>query len=129
MVALCGELGSGKTCFVRGVARGLGFDGYVKSPSFTIVNIYEGGRVPIYHVDLYRVADAGELPDLGLDDCLYGEGVTLVEWADRFPEIVPDEALVVKISRIGTGRRRIEIARRGPGTGTGADRLENTEGR
>lgn len=115
VVALTGELGSGKTCLVQGIARGLGVKGYIKSPSFTIINIYEGGRLPLYHADLYRLAAAelavGELETVGLEEYLYGDGVTVVEWAERAMDEMPDGALVLAMTYVGESERRIEVLR------------------
>jgi tRNA threonylcarbamoyladenosine biosynthesis protein TsaE len=83
VLALVGELGSGKTRFVQGIARGLDIRGYIKSPSFTIINIYEGGRLPLYHIDLFRISSSGELDGLGLEEYIYGKGISVIEWADR----------------------------------------------
>jgi tRNA threonylcarbamoyladenosine biosynthesis protein TsaE len=78
LVALTGELGGGKTRFVRGIAKGLGSKGFVKSPSFTIINIYEGGSLPLYHIDLYRIGRAVEFHSAGLEEYLYGNGVAVI---------------------------------------------------
>ncbi len=117
VVALVGELGSGKTRFVQGMAGALGIEGYVKSPSFTIVNVYDGDRVgggggggfPLYHIDLYRVATGAELDTLGLEEYIYGDGVCVIEWAERALDILPDETLVVRFEYKGETRRRIEF--------------------
>lgn len=125
VVGLTGELGSGKTCFVQGLAKGLGITGYTKSPSFTIVNVYEGGRggkggkggkggrLPLYHIDLFRVGGGAELDGLGLEEYIYGEGVSVIEWADRAIEILPERAIVVRFSYKGETERSIEFERRG----------------
>jgi tRNA threonylcarbamoyladenosine biosynthesis protein TsaE len=88
---LCGELGAGKTCFAQGVAAGLNVpkEVPVTSPSYTLLNPYPG-RLELFHFDLYRLTDVEDLDDVGFDDCLYGDGVTLVEWIDRFPALQPD---------------------------------------
>ncbi|MEE9614440.1 MAG: tRNA (adenosine(37)-N6)-threonylcarbamoyltransferase complex ATPase subunit type 1 TsaE [Thermodesulfobacteriota bacterium] len=115
VVGLTGELGSGKTCFTRGVACGLGIKGYVKSPSFTIMHVYEGGRLPLYHIDLYRIGDTRELSALGLDEYVYGEGVSVIEWAEKgggSEELVPEGAVTVRFFYEGETERRIEIERR-----------------
>lgn len=110
-VALVGELGGGKTRFVRGVARGLGSKGFIKSPSFTIINIYEGGRIPLYHIDLYRIGRAGELFETGVEEYIYGRGISIIEWADKAPAILDDCTLVIRFSHAGEERRVIEITR------------------
>lgn len=91
-----GQLGSGKTVAIQGAAEGLGYDGYVTSPTFVIVNEY-AGRVPILHVDLYRITDARELEDIGYREIFFVDGVALVEWADRVPELLPPDRLRVVI--------------------------------
>ncbi len=105
VVALRGELGAGKTVLARGIARGLGVEGYLKSPSFTIVNEYSEGRVPLYHIDLYRLPEGAtdescaELAgEFGLEEYLYGDGVCVIEWAERAASIIPDDALRVTIT-------------------------------
>lgn len=109
VVALTGELGSGKTRFVQGIALGLGHKGYTKSPSFTILNIYQGESIELYHIDLYRVSGPRELDDLGLEEYIYGQGVCVIEWADRAEGALPDHALAVRFLALGESTRRIEI--------------------
>lgn len=109
-VALVGELGGGKTRFVRGVARGLGSKGFIKSPSFTIINIYEGGRLPLYHIDLYRISRAGDVFETGIEEYIYGKGISIIEWADKAPAILDDCTLVISFSHAGETRRTIEVA-------------------
>ena len=92
VLALKGELGSGKTSFVKGVVAGLGCSADVTSPTFTIVHEYRGGRVPVYHFDFFRVENQQSAERLGLDDYFFGEGVSVIEWADRFPQFVPEQA-------------------------------------
>ena len=112
VVLLFGDLGAGKTAFVRGLARGLGASGEdVSSPTFTIIQEY-AGRVTLYHVDLYRLEPL-EVDDLGLDDLVYGEGIVAIEWADRWNGR-PDDVIEVRLEEAGEDRRRIEI--RGPGS-------------
>jgi tRNA threonylcarbamoyladenosine biosynthesis protein TsaE len=91
VLALKGELGSGKTLFVKGVVAGLASSADVTSPTFTILHEYRGGRLPIYHFDLFRVENPQALARLGLDDYFFGDGITVIEWADRFPEFVPEQ--------------------------------------
>ncbi|MBI5586836.1 MAG: tRNA (adenosine(37)-N6)-threonylcarbamoyltransferase complex ATPase subunit type 1 TsaE [Deltaproteobacteria bacterium] len=109
-IALVGELGGGKTRFVRGVARGLGSKGFIKSPSFTIVNIYEGGRLPLYHIDLYRIGRADELFEAGVEEYIYGKGVSIIEWADKVPSLLADCTVVIRFSHAGETAREIEVA-------------------
>jgi tRNA threonylcarbamoyladenosine biosynthesis protein TsaE len=90
--ALSGGLGAGKTQFVKGLVAGLGSNALVTSPTFTILHEYEGGRLPAYHFDFYRLETREAALRLGLDDYFFGEGVAIVEWADRFPDLIPDGA-------------------------------------
>jgi tRNA threonylcarbamoyladenosine biosynthesis protein TsaE len=93
VLALKGDLGSGKTLFVKGVVDGLGSSADVTSPTFTILHEYRGGgRLPVYHFDLFRVENPQTLARLGLDDYFFGDGISVIEWADRFPEFVPEQA-------------------------------------
>ena len=92
IVALQGELGAGKTHVIKGIVAGLGSAAAVTSPTFTLVHEYSGGRLPVYHFDFFRLEDARSAARLGLDDYFFGEGVSLVEWADRFPELLPAAA-------------------------------------
>src|SRR6266567_4048197 len=92
ILALHGVLGTGKTQLVKGLARGLGYTGDVTSPTFTIVHEYRGGRLPVYHFDLFRVENPQALARLGLDDYFFGDGISVIEWADRFREFVPEQA-------------------------------------
>lgn len=108
VVALTGDLGAGKTSFVQGLARGLGVRGRVASPSFTIVNEHEG-RVPLFHVDFYRLEGASELDHIGFDDYFARGGVVVVEWADRFPEALPAERLDIRIEIVGDDVRRLHV--------------------
>ena len=106
VVLLFGELGAGKTAFVRGLARGLGAEPEdVSSPTFTLVQEYRGGRLPLYHVDLYRLEPA-EIADLGLDEMIDGDGVVAIEWADRWRDR-PNDAIEVTIRDAGDNRRTI----------------------
>ena len=92
VLALKGDLGSGKTLFVKGVVNGLGSSADVTSPTFTILHEYRGGRLPVYHFDLFRVENPQALARLGLDEYFFGDGISVIEWADRFPEFVPVQA-------------------------------------
>ena len=115
-ILLSGQLGAGKTVFTRGIARGLGVADYVKSPSYTLVNEYEG-RLLVYHMDLYRLEDPEDLEDLGYEEYFYGKGVTIVEWGERAGALLPDDLLKVRIevSAYGTdeGLRLIWIEAQG----------------
>ena len=99
VVAYRGDLGMGKTAFTRGLAWGLGYRGRVTSPTFTIVNEYEGGEMPLFHFDLYRLTDAGDLFDIGWEDYLDRGGVCAVEWSERAEEALPEEAVAVFFAR------------------------------
>jgi tRNA threonylcarbamoyladenosine biosynthesis protein TsaE len=90
--ALQGELGSGKTLFTKGFVAGLGSGGAVSSPTFTIVHEYRTGRLPVYHFDFFRVESHQSFERLGFDDYFFGDGVSVIEWADRFPEFIPEQA-------------------------------------
>ena len=111
VVAYQGGLGMGKTAFTRGLASGLGYPGRVTSPTFTIVNEYEGGRLPLFHFDMYRLGDADELFDIGWDDYLSRGGVCAVEWSERITEEIPSDAVIVTICRCEENEdwRRITI--------------------
>ena len=90
--ALTGDLGAGKTQFVKGVVAGLGSNAEVTSPTFVLVHEYEGGRLPVYHFDFYRLHNRVAVLRLGFDDYVFGDGVSLIEWADRYPDLIPKEA-------------------------------------
>lgn len=110
--ALIGDLGVGKTVFTKGFARGLGITESVNSPTFTILQIYEEGRLPLYHFDVYRIEDPEEMEEVGFDDYIYGDGVSLIEWANRIEEILPENARTVRIEKDlkrGLDYRRITV--------------------
>jgi tRNA threonylcarbamoyladenosine biosynthesis protein TsaE len=92
ILALEGELGSGKTQFTKGLIAGLESSAPVTSPTFTIIHEYPGGRLPIYHFDFFRLENRKSVAQLGLDDYFFGDGVSVIEWADRFPEFIPEQA-------------------------------------
>ena len=96
---LLGDLGVGKTVFSKGLAAGLGITEQVSSPTFTILQIYEEGRLPLYHFDVYRIGDISEMDEIGYEDYFYGEGVCLVEWADLIEEILPENHIRITISK------------------------------
>ena len=99
-IELSGDLGAGKTQFVQGLAAGLGISAQVISPTFNILLTYPGGRVPLFHFDLYRLDDALELEDIGFYDVLEDEGIVCIEWGDKFPDALPDDRLVVRLLRL-----------------------------
>lgn len=112
--SLIGELGAGKTVFTQGFAAGLGISGPVSSPTFTILQIYEGGRLPFYHFDVYRIADVEEMEEIGYEECFYGEGVSLIEWANLIEELLPDRCLRIVMEKDpeqGFDYRRITLER------------------
>ena len=110
VIALTGELGAGKTCFTRGLARGLGVRGRTMSPTFVLVNEYRG-RLAVHHVDAYRTESLTELLDLGLEELFEGDGVTIVEWADKLTPLLPSRTIHVHIDGVGDEPRRITIRR------------------
>lgn len=114
IVGLIGELGTGKTCFVRGVAKGAGVaeDAWVRSPTFTLINEYRG-RLPVYHIDVYRVGNRAEIEGLNLREYLYADGISLIEWFEYLPEDEVVEFLEVKLAHGGANRRSIEIVAHG----------------
>lgn len=112
---LVGDLGVGKTVFTQGMAEGLGITEAVSSPTFTIVQIYEEGRLPFYHFDVYRIGDISEMDEVGFDDYIYGQGVSLIEWANLIEEILPSERTEIIIEKElekGFDYRKITITER-----------------
>ncbi|WP_036607303.1 tRNA (adenosine(37)-N6)-threonylcarbamoyltransferase complex ATPase subunit type 1 TsaE [Oribacterium sp. P6A1] len=110
IICLDGDLGVGKTVFTQGFAAGLNIDDYVNSPTFTIVKEYEG-RLPLYHFDVYRIGDSSEMEEIGYEDYFYGKGVTIIEWPELIPDIIPEEAHWIRITKDlekGFDYRRIE---------------------
>lgn len=110
VVALSGELGAGKTCFVQGLARGLDVDAVATSPTFVLINEYRG-RLPLHHVDVFRTASLTELMDLGLPELFDEGGVTVIEWADKLAPLLPSRAIHVAIAGVGDEPRQITIRR------------------
>lgn len=96
---LLGDLGVGKTVFTQGVAKGLGITEAICSPTFTIVQVYEEGRMPFYHFDVYRIGDIEEMEEIGYEDYFYGEGISFVEWANLIEELIPDDRIQITISK------------------------------
>ena len=96
---LDGDLGLGKTVFTQGFAKGLGIQSDVNSPTFTIIQQYEEGHLPLYHFDVYRIGDISEMDEIGYEDCFYGEGVCLIEWASLVEEIIPETAIEIRIEK------------------------------
>jgi tRNA threonylcarbamoyladenosine biosynthesis protein TsaE len=106
--ALIGELGTGKTVIAKGIALGMGITDDITSPTFTLLEVYEHA-LPLYHFDLYRIDRAGELDGLGFDELWYGDGVSVIEWADRAGDRLPGDSIRIHISYVGEGERRIVI--------------------
>ena len=96
---LVGDLGVGKTVFAQGFAAGLGVSDYINSPTFTILQVYDDARIPMYHFDVYRIEDSEEMYEVGLDEYLYGDGVCLIEWADMIKELIPEKHIRVEIEK------------------------------
>ena len=109
VVLLRGGLGAGKSEFARGVARGLGIQGPVPSPSFTILNMYDEGRIPLYHFDWYRIHDPDEIGEMGFEEQIGGDGAALIEWSEQAPEYVPDRALEIHIHTVDENTREITM--------------------
>ncbi len=105
VICLVGDLGTGKTCMVQGIARGMGIDEQVTSPTFVLVNEYAGDTLPLYHIDLYRIVDVKAAHSFGLDDYLYGDGVCAIEWAERVEDLWPDEYLLVQLRHLDEAKR------------------------
>ena len=101
VLVLTGDLGAGKTQFTKGIARGMGITADVTSPTFTIEMVYEGGMMPLYHFDLYRLNDSGQLDDIGLFDAMESDGPTVIEWGEQFADDIGDDRVDVFISRLG----------------------------
>lgn len=108
IIAFYGELGSGKTTLIKGIVSGLGYQRPVKSPSFIIMAIYQS-KMPIYHIDLYRITDEEEIDNLGLFEYLYSEGISLIEWAEKIEKFLPEKRINIKIKIINKSEREIEI--------------------
>ena len=112
--ALVGDLGVGKTVFTKGFAEGLGIEEAVNSPTFTILQIYDEGRSPLYHFDVYRIEEPEEMEEIGFDEYIEGDGVCLIEWAGRIADILPENIIVIRIEKdLGKGLdyRKITVAR------------------
>lgn len=113
LLALKGELGSGKTLFTQGLVAGLDSDAAVTSPTFTIVHEYQGGRLPVYHFDFFRLENRDSALQLGLEDYFFGDGVSVVEWADRFPELIPEQARWISFEIKSERQRMITLSDQG----------------
>ena len=109
ILALRGELGAGKTQLTKGIVAGLGSPAVVTSPTFTIVHEYSGGTVPVYHFDFFRLENEQAAERLALDDYFFGDGVSIVEWADRFPSLIPEEARWITLEICAENQRAIRL--------------------
>lgn len=109
VIAMRGDLGAGKTCFVSGFAKGMGYEGDVNSPTFAIVNEYKGGRMPIYHFDMYRVNGWDDLYSTGYFDCLESGGVLIIEWSENIAAALPDGTVTVTVKALGENDREITV--------------------
>ena len=116
VIAMNGELGAGKTAMSQGIGRGLGIEGPITSPTFIILAVYDTGRLTLFHADLYRLGDGSELLELGLDEAWLGEGLSVVEWSDKFPEELPSDRLDLTLSYHDTleNSRILNVAPQGP---------------
>ena len=109
VLLMLGDLGAGKSELTRGIAKGLGVTSTVASPSFTILNVYDEGRVPLYHFDWYRLNDVEELYEMGMEEYLGGDGVAVVEWPSQCPEAIPETCLEVRITPVSETEREITL--------------------
>jgi tRNA threonylcarbamoyladenosine biosynthesis protein TsaE len=110
VLAVSGELGAGKTALVKGIARGLGIAQDVTSPTFTLVHEYVGGRLPLFHVDLYRLKNLEQALAIGIEEYVNGPGVTVIEWAEKIEPLLPAHTTRIRMESIGENTRRIEVA-------------------
>lgn len=115
-IGLSGDLGAGKTVLARGIARGLGIEGRIPSPTYVVIQTLEGGRLPLWHGDLYRLSDEEELEQLGVDELFDAGGVVVLEWAGLFPDALPSDALHVQLELLDadTDARRVTLTASGP---------------
>ena len=109
VILLLGDMGAGKSELTRGIARGLGIEGYLPSPTFPIMQMYETGRLPLYHFDWYRLESAEELYELSMDEYLYGEGVSVVEWPSQAEEVIPETYLEITLTPTDDNEREISL--------------------
>jgi tRNA threonylcarbamoyladenosine biosynthesis protein TsaE len=114
VLCLSGDLGAGKTTFTQGLARGLGIEEPVSSPTFTIIKEYDDGRIPLYHMDIYRLGEAAVHEDLGYDEYFYGEGVSVIEWSEYLDDLLPEDRLLAHITIAEGGGRTLQFTATGP---------------
>ena len=112
LILLVGDLGAGKTCFTQGMAWGTGFDGFAASPSFVLVREYPG-RIDLFHIDFYRLDHIEEIAELGIDDYLYGDGICVIEWADKALDSLPGEYLLITFEHLAESDRRLRLEAHG----------------
>ena len=110
VLALVGDVGAGKTQFVKGLVRGLGSTDMVTSPTFTLLHEYRSDRLPVYHFDFYRMENLAAVRAIGFDEIVFGHGISVIEWADRFPDAIPLQACWIKFEIISVNERRIDLA-------------------
>ncbi len=111
VVALVGELGAGKTCLTQGIAKGLGISDnyYITSPTFTLINEYPG-KIPLYHMDVYRLSGSIELEDMGCKEYFYGTGVVVIEWAEKVLDLLPEETFIISLDHVDSSERKINVS-------------------
>lgn len=109
VLLMLGDMGAGKSELTRGIAKGLGVTGYVTSPTFTILQVHDNGRMPLYHFDWYRLSDVEELYELSMDEYLYGDGVSVIEWPSRAEEAIPEQVLEIELIPVDDEQRIIEL--------------------
>jgi tRNA threonylcarbamoyladenosine biosynthesis protein TsaE len=110
VLALVGDLGAGKTQFVKGLVRGLGSTDIVTSPTFTLLHEYRSGRLPVYHFDFYRLENLAAVRAIGFDEVVFGRGISVIEWADRFPDAIPSEARWIRFEITSADQRQIDLS-------------------
>lgn len=125
ILTLSGDLGVGKTTFTQGLAEGLGVKDTVNSPTFTLIREYEG-RLPLYHMDVYRLGEQASSEDLGIEEYLYGDGVTVIEWAEFIQTLLPDDYLQIVIRKLGESEREITITGQGKRSSEQVEELNRT---
>lgn len=109
VIAFIGDLGMGKTCFTRGIAKGLGYEGYVTSPTFALINEYIGGRLDMYHFDMYRISSWDELYSSGFFEYIESNGVVVIEWSENIENAIPKSTIHIEIENLGENKRKIKI--------------------
>lgn len=113
VIAFRGDLGAGKTCFTRGLARGLGFSGTVTSPTFALINEYIGGKLPVFHFDMYRISSWDELYSSGFFEYMEEKGIIVAEWSENIENALPESTVYVEIEKISESKRKITVYKKG----------------